>query len=34
MEQMDLGENAYEFENRRSVLLIIGVIGVGKNHFC
>ncbi|MDR2022426.1 MAG: signal recognition particle-docking protein FtsY [Hungatella sp.] len=29
-EQMDLGENAYEFENRRSVLLIIGVNGVGK----
>jgi len=30
MDQMDLGENAYEFENRRSVLLIIGVNGVGK----
>ncbi len=30
MEQMDLGENAYEFENRRSVLLVIGVNGVGK----
>jgi len=30
MEQMDLGENAYEFESRRSVLLIIGVNGVGK----
>lgn len=30
MEQMDLGENAYEFENRQSVLLIIGVNGVGK----
>ncbi|MDR1547987.1 MAG: signal recognition particle-docking protein FtsY [Hungatella sp.] len=30
MEQMDLGENAYEFENRSSVLLIIGVNGVGK----
>ncbi|RKD28526.1 signal recognition particle-docking protein FtsY [Lacrimispora algidixylanolytica] len=29
-EQMDLGENAYEFENRKSVLLIIGVNGVGK----
>ena len=28
--QMDLGENAYEFENRKSVLLIIGVNGVGK----
>ena len=30
MEQMDLGENAYEFESRRSVLLMIGVNGVGK----
>ncbi|MFT4105922.1 MAG: signal recognition particle-docking protein FtsY [Lacrimispora sp.] len=30
MEQMDLGENAYEFENRKSILLIIGVNGVGK----
>lgn len=30
MDQMDLGENAYEFENRKSVLLIIGVNGVGK----
>lgn len=30
MEQMDLGENAYEYENRQSVLLIIGVNGVGK----
>lgn len=29
-QQMDLGENAYEFENRRSVLLVIGVNGVGK----
>lgn len=28
--QMDLGENAYEFENRQSVMLIIGVNGVGK----
>lgn len=28
--QMDLGENAYEFENRQSVVLIIGVNGVGK----
>ena len=27
---MDLGENAYEFENRKSVVLIIGVNGVGK----
>ena len=29
-DQMDLGENAYEYENRQSVLLIIGVNGVGK----
>lgn len=29
-EQMDLGENAYEFENRKSVVLVIGVNGVGK----
>ncbi len=28
--QMDLGENAYKFENRRSVVLVIGVNGVGK----
>ena len=29
-DQMDLGENAYEYESRQSVLLIIGVNGVGK----
>lgn len=29
-EQMDLGENAYQFENQRSVVLVIGVNGVGK----
>lgn len=29
-EQMDLGENSYEFENRKSVVLVIGVNGVGK----
>lgn len=29
-EQMDLGENAYEFENQKSVILVIGVNGVGK----
>lgn len=29
-EQMDLGENAYEFEERKSVVLVIGVNGVGK----
>ena len=29
-EQMDLGENAYECENRKSVVLVIGVNGVGK----
>ena len=28
--QMDLGENAYEFENHQSVVLVIGVNGVGK----
>lgn len=28
--QMDLGDNAYEFEDRRSVVLVIGVNGVGK----
>lgn len=28
--QMDLGENAYEFENRKSIVLVIGVNGVGK----
>lgn len=27
---MDLGENAYEFENKKSVVLLIGVNGVGK----
>lgn len=29
-EQMDVGETAYEFENKKSVVLIIGVNGVGK----
>ena len=29
-ERMELCESAYEFENRKSVLLIIGVNGVGK----
>ena len=28
--QMDVGELAYEFENRTSVVLVIGVNGVGK----
>lgn len=28
--QMNLGENAYDFENHRSVVLVIGVNGVGK----
>lgn len=28
--QMNVGETAYEFENRRSVVLVIGVNGVGK----
>ena len=29
-EQMDIGESAYEFENKKSVILVIGVNGVGK----
>ncbi len=29
-EQMDLGDNAYDFENQKSVILMIGVNGVGK----
>lgn len=29
-EQMELGENAYDFENKKSVILLIGVNGVGK----
>ena len=29
-EKMDLGDNAYEFENRQSVVLVIGVNGAGK----
>lgn len=29
-EQMDLGENAYDFEKKTSVVLVIGVNGVGK----
>ena len=29
-EQMDVGETAYEFENQRSVVFVIGVNGVGK----
>lgn len=29
-EQMDVGETAYEFEDRRSVVFVIGVNGVGK----
>lgn len=29
-EQMELAENAYEFENKKSVVLLIGVNGVGK----
>ena len=28
--KMDLGENAYDFENQKSVILVIGVNGVGK----
>ena len=30
IKQMDVGETAYEFENRKSVVLVIGVNGVGK----
>ncbi len=29
-EQMDVGETAYRFENEKSVVLVIGVNGVGK----
>lgn len=29
-ERMDLGENAYEFENKKSIVMLIGVNGVGK----
>lgn len=29
-EEMNVGETAYEFENRKSVVLVIGVNGVGK----
>lgn len=29
-EQMDVGETAYEFETKKSVVLVIGVNGVGK----
>ena len=29
-QQMNVGETAYEFENRKSVVLVIGVNGVGK----
>src|SRR5699024_6672670 len=30
VKQMDVGETAYEFENRKSVVLVIGVNGEGK----
>lgn len=29
-EKMNLGDNAYEFENRKSIVMLIGVNGVGK----
>ena len=32
-EQMDVGETAYEFENRTSVVFVIGVNGVGKTNY-
>ncbi len=33
-EQMCVPENAYEFENRKSVVMVIGVNGVGKTTTC
>jgi len=30
MDQMDVSETAYEFENKKSIVLLIGVNGVGK----
>ena len=33
-EQMDVGETAYEFEERTSVVFVIGVNGVGKTTTC
>ena len=33
-EKMDLGENAYEFENRKSIVMLIGVNGVGRDNVC
>ncbi len=30
VKQMEVGERAYEFENRKSVILVVGVNGVGK----
>ncbi len=30
IEQMDVGETAYEFEDKKSVVLVVGVNGVGK----
>lgn len=29
-QQMDIGDNAYDFENKKSVVMVIGVNGVGK----
>ena len=29
-EKMNLGPNAYEFENTKSIVMLIGVNGVGK----
>ena len=29
-EKMDLGENAYDFEKQKSIVMLIGVNGVGK----
>ena len=29
-EKMNLGDNAYDFENKKSIVMLIGVNGVGK----
>ena len=33
-EKMNLGPNAYEFENTKSIVMLIGVNGVGKDYLC
>lgn len=32
-EKMNLGENAYDFENKQSIVMLIGVM-VSENYFC